>query len=47
MPSGYKNIRDIQPLVNDKCPGFFEFCRNLASTKNKEITDKASEHNGR
>ena len=38
----------IETLVNDKYPEvFFEFRRKLARKKTQQITDKASEHNGR
>ena len=33
--------------VSKKCPCFFRIFRKLARTKTKQITDKASRHNGR
>ena len=41
-------VDDIQPSVNNKCPGvFFGFCRKLSRTKTQQSTDKASGHNMR
>ena len=37
----------IQPLVNNKCSGFFWFFRKLARTKNQQSTEKVSKHKGR